>query len=67
MRRKNWRMVIVGLALIVLASLFFLYMMSLAPTSTDPVQLMRTAGTVVGVVCALSLLMIVVGLVGRKS
>jgi hypothetical protein len=66
MRQTNWRLVIVGAALIVLAAGFFLYMMGLAPKSNDPRALMQTVGEVSGVVGGLSLVMIVVGLIGRK-
>jgi hypothetical protein len=66
MRRKNWRVVIVGFVLIVLAVAFYFYMLSIASKSTDPVALMRTVGTVAGVVCGLSLAMIIVGLIGKK-
>lgn len=67
MRRKNWRLVIVGLGLVALALGFFLYMLSIAPASNDPVELMRTVGRVAGAVGGLSLAMIIVGLVGKKS
>jgi hypothetical protein len=66
MRQTNWRLVIVGAILIVLAAGFFLYMLGLAPQSNDPKALMQTVGTVSGVVGGLSLAMIVVGLIGRK-
>lgn len=66
MRRKNWRVVIVGLVLAVVAIVFYCYMLSIAPTSNDPVALMKTVGTVAGVVCGLSLVMIILGLIGKK-
>jgi heme/copper-type cytochrome/quinol oxidase subunit 4 len=66
MRRKNWRIVIVGLVLIVLALAFFLFMMSIAPKSNDPVALMQTVGTVVGAVGGISLVMIIIGLIGKR-
>ena len=52
--------------LIVLAVGFFLFMVTMAPKSTDPVALMRTVGTVSGVVGGLGLVMIVIGLIGKK-
>ena len=67
MRRKNWRMVIVGLVLIVLALAFFFYMLSIASKSTDPAALMQTVGTVAGVVGGISLVMIIVGLIGKRA
>ena len=66
MRRQNWRVVIVGIVLIILAGLFYLFMLTTAPKSNDPVALMRTVGTVSGVVAGLAIAMIVVGLIGKK-
>ncbi|HET8669543.1 MAG TPA: hypothetical protein VFM05_02645 [Candidatus Saccharimonadales bacterium] len=66
MRHKNWRVVIVGFVLIFLAVAFYLFMLSMASKSTDPVALMRTVGTVSGVVGGLSLAMIIIGLIGKK-
>jgi len=67
MRRKNWRIVVVGFVLIVLALGFYFFMLSIASKSTDPVALMQTVGTVSGVIGGLSLVMIVVGLIGKKA
>ena len=66
MRRKNWRIVIAGLVLIVFALMFFFFMLSVASKSTDPVALMRTVGTVAGAVGGISLVLIIIGLIGRK-
>ena len=66
MRQKNWRLVIVGGVLIVLAVGFFLFMMGIAPRSNDPAALMTTVGQVSGAVGGLSLVMIVIGLIGTK-
>jgi heme/copper-type cytochrome/quinol oxidase subunit 4 len=66
MRRKNWRIVIVGFVLIVIALAFFLFMMSIASKSNDPVALMQTVGTVAGAVGGISLVMIIIGLIGKK-
>lgn len=66
MRKRIWRIVTVGSALVILAVLFFFFMLSMAPKSTDPVALMRTVGTVSGVVVGLGLVMIVIGLIGKK-
>jgi heme/copper-type cytochrome/quinol oxidase subunit 4 len=66
MRRKNWRVVIVGFVLIVLAVVFFLFMLSVAAKSNDPAALMQTVGTVAGVVGGISFVMIVIGLIGKK-
>jgi hypothetical protein len=67
MRIKNWRIVIVGSALIVIAAAFYLFMLSIASKSNDPAALMQTVGTVSGVVGGLSLAMIIVGLIGKKA
>ncbi len=66
MRRKNWRMVIVGLVLIALALGFFFYMSSVASKSNDPVALMQTVGRVAGAVGGISVVMIIIGLIGRR-
>jgi hypothetical protein len=66
MRRKNWRIVIVGLVLIVIALVFFFFMLSVASKSNDPVALMQTVGAVAGVVGGISLVMIIIGLIGKR-
>jgi hypothetical protein len=50
----------------VMALMFFLYMLSIASRSNDPVALFRTVGTVVGAVGGISLVMIIIGLIGKK-
>jgi hypothetical protein len=67
MRRKNLRMVITGFVLILLALAFFLYMTSIASTSNDPVALMKTVGTVAGIVSGISVVLIIIGLVGKRA
>ncbi len=66
MRRTNWRVVIVGLILIVAAAAFFLGMETTAPISNNPVELMTTVGQVSGAVGAIGLVMMVFGLIGRR-
>ena len=66
MRQKNWRVVIVGGVMIALAVGFFLFMMGLAPQSTDPQQLMSIVGQVSGVVIGIAIAMIIYGFVGKK-
>ena len=66
MRRRNWRIVIMGLVLIALAGGFYVFMLSIASQSTDPVALMETVGMVANVVIGGSLAIIVLGLVGKK-
>ena len=67
MRQKNWRVAIVGAVLLGLAVIFYFFMLSMAPKSNDPAELMRIVGTVSGVVGGLAMAMIVVGLIGKKS
>ncbi|HEX9388326.1 MAG TPA: hypothetical protein VF918_18515 [Anaerolineales bacterium] len=67
MRRRNWRMIIVGFVLIVLALGFYFFMLSIASTSTDPMALMQTVGTVSGAAVGISLVMIIIGLIGKKA
>jgi hypothetical protein len=66
MRRKNWRVVTAGMVLIVMALVFFLFMLSIASKSNDPAALFQTVGTVVGAVGGISLVMIIIGLIGKK-
>lgn len=66
MRRRNWRVAITGFVLILLALGFYFFMLSIASTSTDPATLMRTVGMVSGVVVGVSLVMILLGLIGKK-
>jgi hypothetical protein len=67
MRQKNWRLVIVGGVLIVLAAGFFLYMMGMAPRSNDPQSLMQTVGMVSGGVGGIAVVMMIFGLIGKKA
>jgi hypothetical protein len=66
MRQKNWRVVIVGFVLTVIALGFYFFMQPIASMSTDPVLFMQTVGTATGTVIGVSLVMIVVGLIGKK-
>ena len=66
MRRRNWRVILSGFVLIVLALGFYLFMLTVASQSTDPVALMQTVGTVSGVVGGISVAMIITGLIGKK-
>jgi hypothetical protein len=61
------RLVIVGAVLLVLALGFFIFMRSIASTSTDPVSLMQTVGAVTGVVAGISVVMIIAGLIGKRD
>ena len=66
MRRRNWRIIIVGFVLIALALGFYFFMLSIASQSTDPVALMQTVGAVAGAAVGISLVMILIGLIGKK-
>jgi hypothetical protein len=66
MRRRNWRVILSGFVLIALALGFYLFMLTVASQSTDPVALMQTVGTVSGVLAGISIAMIIMGLVGKK-
>jgi thioredoxin reductase len=66
MRQKNWRLVIVGAVLVALAAAFFLHMMGMAPKSNDAKTLMQTVGMVSGAVEGIALVMIALGLIGKK-
>lgn len=67
MRQRNWRMVIGGFILLVLALGFALFMTSIAPMSTDPVEMMRIVGGASGTVGGLSIVLILIGLIGKKA
>jgi len=66
MRRRNWRVVITGFVLIILAAGFFPFMTSVASSSSDPVEMMRTVGSVSGTLVGISVAMIIFGLIGKK-
>ena len=67
MRKRNWRLVITGFIFGALALGFVLFMTSIASSSTDPVLLMKTVGQAAGVVGGISLVLIIFGLIGKKS
>jgi hypothetical protein len=67
MRQKNLRLVIVGAVLIVAAVGFFLGMGTMAPKSNNAVALMETVGQVSGTLIGIGLVMLVFGLIGRKT
>jgi hypothetical protein len=63
----NIRVIAAGAILIVLAAGFFFYMSTFMSRSNDPVELMRTVGTVSGGGAGLGLAMIVVGMFLRRK
>jgi hypothetical protein len=66
MRKRNWRLIIVGALLLGLAGIFFLAMLGMVPKSNDPAELMRAVGQVSGAVSGISIVMIILGLIGKK-
>jgi hypothetical protein len=66
MRHMNWRIALMGFILIVLSLAFYFLMLSLAPSSTDPVTMMVTVGTVFGPAIGVSVLLILIGLIGEN-
>lgn len=62
----NLRLIIVGIALIVIGAAFFFYMSTLAPQSNDPAEMMRTVGMVAGGGAGLGLAMILIGFFRKK-
>jgi hypothetical protein len=58
----------VGIVLVALAAAFFAYFMTaMAAKSNDPVAMMRTVGEVSGGVGAIGLVMVILGLIGKKT
>lgn len=67
MRKTNWRLVIVGIVMIMLAIGFVLYMMGMAPHSNDPKSIMETAGQVSGAVGGIAVVMVIFGFIGKRT
>lgn len=67
MRKRNWRLVIAGFVLLALAIGFFVFMTSLTSVSTDPAEMMKVVGNASGVTGGISLAMIIIGLIGKKT
>jgi hypothetical protein len=67
MRRINWRMISGGVFLIVFAVGFFFIMSSNASASTDPQELLRLTGQISGVAIGVSVVLIIIGLIGKKA
>ena len=67
MRKRNWRLIVVGFVLGLLALGFFVFMLSMMSRSNDPAALLQTVGAVSGGVGGISLVMIVFGLIGKKG
>jgi flagellar motor component MotA len=63
----NTRVVVAGIAMVVLALAFFIGMATIASKSNDPVALMQTVGTVSGVIGTLGMLMAIIGALGNRN
>jgi flagellar motor component MotA len=67
MRKTNWRLVITGLALIILALVFLAGMATMTGRSNDPAAMMQIVGQVSGAVGAIGLVMAIFGVIGRRT
>jgi flagellar motor component MotA len=67
MRKTNWRLIITGLALIILAVVFFAGMALMTGRSNDPAAMMQTVGQVSGAVGGIGLVMAIFGVIGRRT
>jgi hypothetical protein len=67
MRRRNWRLVLTGIVLIILALVFYFLMLSSASSSTGPAALMEIVGGIAGAAFGVSILFILIGLIGKKA
>jgi hypothetical protein len=67
MRQPNKRVAVTGAVLVAAAIGFFLCFMSIASASNDPKALMETVGQVSGTAGAIGVVMIVLGLRGKKA
>lgn len=67
MRKRNWRLVGFGVFLLILAIGFYFLMLTIAPTSLDPVTMMETVGSASGTAGGLSIALIIIGLIGKKA
>lgn len=66
MRQRNWRLVIVGIFFIILAFAIFIIVPSLGVYSTDPVEFTRLIGRISEIIIAVSVALIIFGLIGTK-
>lgn len=66
MRKRNWRFVLAGLFLMMVAAGLFVFVLSIAGQSTDPAEAMRIIGGYSGGLIGVSVALIVIGLIGKK-
>jgi hypothetical protein len=67
MRIRNWRIVIVGIALVLLTGAFVVVMAWIGRCSNDPAVLQNVVGMVSGGVGGIGLAMAQRGLIGRRA
>jgi hypothetical protein len=67
MRRRNWRVVIAGVLLLVMAVVFYNILSTMAPQSTDPIEMMGIAGSISGAAIGIGVVMLLIGLLGKKA
>jgi hypothetical protein len=67
MRRINWRMIGGGVFLMILAVVFYFIMILNASASTDPAELMRFVGQLSGGAIGISVVLILIGFIGKKG
>ena len=67
MRERNWRFVFTGFLFLALAIGFFFFMTTVARSSNYPVELMKIVGQTSGVVGGVSIVLVLAGLIGKKS
>ncbi|MBK6794160.1 MAG: hypothetical protein IPG80_16865 [Anaerolineales bacterium] len=66
MRKRNWRFVLAGVFLIVVAIVIFISLSALATQSNDPAMVVQTAGQAAGVAGGIGVALIISGLIGKK-
>lgn len=66
MRKRNWRFVLAGFFLLLVAAGLFVGLSGLATQSNDPIMVVQTAGQVAGVAGGVGVALIIAGLIGKK-
>lgn len=67
MRKRNWRFVLAGVFLLVVAALLLFGLSAIASQSTDPAIVVSTAGQTSGVFGGIGVALILAGLIGKKA
>lgn len=66
MRQIKWRAIIGGVLFMIFAVAFYFIMLANVGRSTDPQEMMRLVGQISGFVFGLSIVLIIIGLIGKK-